>query len=232
MSQAHLLIIEDEPAIRQLIMLGLGEKYSYAEQDSLAGAKAYLDNHLPSLIILDWMLPDGSGIALFSHLAHDPRLSKLPVIMLTARAAEADITKGLDMGADDYLTKPFSPAELASRVKALLRRTTDTGTAHLSFERIRINLTTFEAFYDEQPVKLHRREFNLLKTLLASPGKVLSRENLLDAAWGEETDISDRAVDVSIRRLRKAFEQAGYALPMVTIRGIGYRLEKPVVSRP
>lgn len=152
--------------------------------------------------------------------------------MLTARAAEADITKGLDMGADDYLTKPFSPAELASRVKALLRRTTDTGTAHLSFERIRINLTTFEAFYDEQPVKLHRREFNLLKTLLASPGKVLSRENLLDAAWGEETDISDRAVDVSIRRLRKAFEQAGYALPLVTIRGIGYRLEKPVVSRP
>lgn len=228
MSQKHLLIIEDEPAIAQLITFGLGEKYSYATLDTLQTARQYLNDHRPNLIILDWMLPDGNGINLLEIIRNDPRHQATPVIMLTARSSEADITKGLDNGADDYLTKPFSVAELSSRIKALLRRVSpEQDKNHLAWEAIRIDLSAFEAYYHNQPVKLHRREFALLKSLLKQPGKVLSREQLLDRAWGEEADIGDRAVDVSIRRLRKAFEDIGYQLPITTIRGIGYRLDKP-----
>lgn len=224
----HILIVEDEAAITQLIQFGLGSKYSYSACETLKDARSYLETHRPSLIILDWMLPDGSGISLLDPIRRDARHASTPIIMLTARSSEADITKGLDSGADDYLTKPFSVAELASRTKALIRRA---GSAdepqHLAWEAIRIDLASFAAYYQDQPVKLHRREFSLLKSLLEQPGKVLTREQLLDRAWGEEADIGDRAVDVSIRRLRKAFEDAGYELPIATIRGVGYRLDKP-----
>lgn len=228
MAKKHLLIIEDEPAIVQLIEFGLGEQYSYASADTLQHARQYLDHQHPNLIILDWMLPDGSGIALLEHIRRDPRHQHTPVIMLTARAAEADITKGLDNGADDYLTKPFSIAELASRINALLRRLNpEQHSEHLSWQAIRLDLSAHQAYYQEQAIKLHRREFFLLKTLLENPGKVLNREQLLNRAWGEEADIADRAVDVCIRRLRKAFGEKGYPLPISTIRGMGYRLDKP-----
>lgn len=226
MTPQHILIVEDEPAIRQLIILGMGEKYHFSEAETLAKAQSYLRTHQPNLILLDWMLPDGSGIALLKSVGREGRLATIPVLMLTARTSEGDITQGLDLGADDYLTKPFSIAELRSRIKAILRRIPEADdTTHLTWQDIHIDLTTHYAFYRDQPVKLHRREFNLLHHLLAQPGKVQSREQLLNKAWGEETEIGDRAVDVSIRRLRKAFAEVGYNLPLSTIRGIGYRLD-------
>ena len=225
MKNKHILIVEDEPAIRQLIILGMSEKYSFSEAGTLAEAEAYLKTRQPNLILLDWMLPDGSGVGLLKSADREGRFANIPVIMLTARASEADITQGLDLGADDYLTKPFSLSELQSRINAILRRIPETyDTTSLTWQDIHIDLTSHRVFYREQAVALHRREFNLLRHLLAQRGKVHSREQLLDNAWGEETDIGDRAVDVSIRRLRKAFEEAGYNLPLSTIRGIGYRL--------
>ncbi|SUO97165.1 winged helix-turn-helix domain-containing protein [Suttonella ornithocola] len=203
-------------------------KYSFSEVGSLLEAQSFLETHRPNVILLDWMLPDGSGIQLLNRLRQDPRHQDLPIIMLTARSAEADISKGLDNGADDYITKPFSVAELSSRIRALLRRVSkENESKHLIWEAIRMDLSAFHVYYHDKPIKLHRREFSLLKTFLEQAGKVLSREQLLDKAWGEEAEIGDRAVDVSIRRLRKAFEEHNYKLPLITIRGMGYRLDKP-----
>lgn len=228
MSQKHILIVEDEPAIAELIRFGLGDKYSYSVARDLKTARNYLEQHRPNLILLDWMLPDGNGTSLLDTIRKDVRHHELPVIMLTARSAETDIIKGLDSGADDYLTKPFSLAELNSRIKAVLRRSQENDDiSHLSWNGIRLDLTTYTAYYNDAPVALHRREFALLKIFLQHPSKVLTREQLLDRAWGEESDIGDRAVDVSIRRLRKAFEDIHIELPLTTIRGIGYRLDKP-----
>lgn len=226
MSKQHILIVEDEPAIRQLIILGMREKYRFSEAATLADARNHLKIQQPNLILLDWMLTDGSGITLLKEVGRTGQRATIPVLMLTARTSESDITQGLDLGADDYLTKPFSIAELHARIRAILRRVPEAhNTTHLNWQDIHIDLTTHYAFYRDQPVRLHRREFNLLHQLLAQPGKVQSREQLLNKAWGEEAEISDRAVDVSIRRLRKAFEEVGYNLPLSSIRGIGYRLD-------
>lgn len=225
MSDKHILIVEDEMAIREMVKFGLSGNYSFSEAASLAEAQQFLAERRPNLILLDWMLPDGNGLRLLETLRKTEDRRDIPVLMLTARSGETDIVRGLDSGADDYLTKPFSIAELASRIKALLRRVPDDKTSeHLSWQDIHINLTRFDVFYQNQPVALKRREYNLLKLFIAQPGKVFTREQLLNEVWGEETDISDRAVDVSIRRLRKSFEDLGYDLPIATIRGVGYRL--------
>ena len=224
---AHILIVEDESGIRQLITFGLAEgDYQFSEAKSLQSANIAIGESKPDLIILDWMLPDGNGITLLRELRQRKATAKLPIIMLTARSAEEDIIKGLDNGADDYLTKPFSVAELKARVSALLRRSNEGKPAKLTYEAITIDTDSHEVQYNGQPIELHRREYQLLTTFIAQPGKVHQREQLLEKVWGEYADVGDRAVDVAIRRLRKAFEEAGYDLPLTTIRGVGYKLDK------
>ncbi|AXM45697.1 response regulator [Dichelobacter nodosus] len=222
----RILLVEDEPAIRQLLLYGLQDQYQCIEAGTLAQAKTILQQQIPDLVLLDWMLPDGSGIKILEDLRKIETLRYLPVIMLTARADERDIIKGLDYGADDYLTKPFSMAELQSRIKALFRRMPESEEEQscLSWEDITMNLLTYEVFFQDKLLKLNRREFQLLECFLRHPNKVLSREQLLDFAWQGEEDIGDRAVDVAIRRLRKAFENIDEQLPVMSIRGIGYRL--------
>lgn len=224
-----ILLVEDEAAIRQLICLGLeAHNYTFIEAADLDSAEAALAQQTPDLIILDWMLPDGNGIALLQSLRQSDSQSNLPILMLTARTAEPDIVKALDLGADDHLSKPFSINELHSRIKALLRRSNAPRHTinELNWHNIRIDLQTHQVYFQNQNVKLHRREYNLLTAFVRQPGKVYSREQLLNLAWGEQNDVGDRAVDVAIRRLRKAFEKYDYALPIATMRGVGYRLNK------
>ena len=224
---AHILIVEDESGIRQLITFGLAEDdYRFSEAKSLKNANLALSESKPDLIILDWMLPDGNGITLLRELRQRKATAKLPIIMLTARSSEEDIIKGLDNGADDYLTKPFSVAELKARVSALLRRSGSEEETTLTYDIVTLDTDSHEVQCNGQPIELHRREYQLLATFIAQPGKVHQREQLLEKVWGEYADVGDRAVDVAIRRLRKAFEEAGYDLPLTTIRGVGYKLDK------
>ena len=221
MTRATLLIVEDEAAIRQLLTLTLaGEPYHLLESATLQEARAQLARQPVHLVILDWMLPDGNGTDLLPEL----RERRIATLMLTARSTEADIIRGLTQGADDYLTKPFSLGELKARLQALLRRLPP---ASMAEDGIHLDSDAQQAYYRNQPVTLHRREYHLLRLLLEQPGKVHSREQLLDAIWGNYSDINDRTVDVAIRRLRKAFAEHGYELPITTVRGSGYRLDKP-----
>lgn len=178
---------------------------------------------------LSWIgcLPDGNGVQLLAMLRRDARYRHLPILMLTARSSETDITKGLETGADDYLTKPFSVAELQTRLKALLRRSgEEEHNQELALPALAHGFKQQSSLLSTNPIPLHCREFALLRCLMKHSGKVLSREQLLDQAWGDDGEIADRAVDVSVRRLRKAFEDQGYDLPISTVRGLGYRLDK------
>lgn len=230
MSQTkQILIVEDESGIRQLITFALQQEgFRFIEAKNLQTAQHLLSEHRPDLIILDWMLPDGNGINLLQQLRKRSDSANIPVIMLTARSSEQDIIKGLDTGADDYLSKPFSVAELKARISALLRRAgSDESGGFLEWEGVSVNSDTHEVICDGQPITLHRREFQLLKVFLSHPGKVHEREQLINKVWGDFAEVGDRAVDVAVRRLRKAFEEKDYELPISTIRGIGYRLDKP-----
>lgn len=223
---AHILLIEDESGIRHLLNTALSD-YALRDSDTLKNARIALKTQLPDLIILDWVLPDGSGIDFLRYLKNSNEYSNIPVLMLTARATEHDIITGLDHGADDYLTKPFSLGVLQSRIKALLRRNTPSASEQLTWYDIRIDADKHRVFYQQHEIKLHRREFKLLQIFLSQPVKVHSREQLLDLVWGNQSDVGDRAVDVSIRRLRKAFADYDFALPITTLRGVGYRLDRP-----
>lgn len=223
-----LLIVEDEPAIRSLLGLALADLSCRIQQSAnLAEAREQLAHAPPDLILLDWMLPDGNGIELLRELRQHPAHSGTAVLMLTARSAESDIIRGLEQGADDYLTKPFSLGELKARVKALLRRLPAPPDADhiLHFPPIRLDTAAQQAYCHDHPVKLHRREYQLLRLLLEQPNQVHSRDSLLDRIWGTYSDVNDRTVDVAIRRLRQAFAEHGHALPLTTIRGSGYRLD-------
>lgn len=160
-------------------------------------------------------------------LRRDACYRHLPILMLTARSSETDITKGLETGADDYLTKPFSVAELQARLKALLRRSgEEEHNQELALPALAHGFKQQSSLLSTNPIPLHCREFALLRCLMKHSGKVLSHEQLLDQAWGDDGEIADRAVDVSVRRLRKAFEDQGYDLPISTVRELGYRLDK------
>lgn len=226
-NKPSLLIIEDEAAICHLLRLALADLHCrFRESATLRTARRQLAEQAPDLIILDWMLADGNGIELLGELRRDSRHAYIPVLMLTARSDEADIIRGLEYGADDYLTKPFSLGELKARVKALLRRF-KLENRELHWRHLRLDCDAQQAYCHDTPIKLHRREYQLLQCLLEQPGKVHSREHLLDTLWGNDSDINDRTVDVAIRRLRKALAEHDCELPITTIRGSGYRLDKP-----
>ena len=220
----EILIVEDEPGIVQLIEYALrGAGWETRVAGDARSAWQALSERLPQLVLLDWMLPDESGISLLTRLRADSRLASLPVVMLTAKSMEEDKIQGLDRGADDYVTKPFSPRELISRMRAVLRRRLpEHGESLLVAGPVALDNDTRTVKVNGKPVDMGQAEFKLLKYLLAHPGRVHSRSHLLDRVWGDHIAIEERTVDVHVLRLRKALGEAEYLIR--TVRGVGYTL--------
>ncbi len=225
MTPKHILIVEDERPIREMIAFGLkraGFEVHEAE-DSRAARRALADRR-PDLMLVDWMLPDTSGLELTRSLKRERETRDLPIIMLTARAAEGDKVAGLDGGADDYLTKPFSPRELLARVNALLRRAAgaDEGDA-IAQGALSLDRAGHRVSSSGRPVALGPTEYRLLEFFMLHPDRVYSREQLLDRVWGGNVYVEERTIDVHIRRLRRALEDCGCNPYIQTVRGAGYR---------
>jgi two-component system phosphate regulon response regulator PhoB len=223
---ATVLVVEDEPQIQELLAVNLehiGHKVVRAA--SAEEAEAAIRKALPDVLVLDWMLPGESGIAFARRLRADERTRELPILMLTARAMEQDKITGLEAGADDYLTKPFSPKELAARIKAVLRRRAPqlAGDA-VEREGLRLDPASRRVTANGAKVELAPSEFRLLHFLLTHPGRIYSRAQLLDLVWGDHVFIEERTVDVHIRRLRKALSPTGHDRLIDTVRGSGYGL--------
>ena len=220
-----ILVVEDEPAIRELIAVNLRHAgYLPVLASNAAEARRLIDEGLPDLVLLDWMLPDTPGVELARRLRADLRTRTLPIIMLTARAQESDKIGGLEAGADDYVTKPFSPRELLARIKALLRRAAPAATREpVEVAGLRLNPTTFRVSGNGAPIELSPTEFRLLHFMMKQPDRVLSRSRLLDNVWGDHVFIEERTVDVHIRRLRRALQPTGHDRLVETVRGGGYR---------
>ena len=223
---ASVLVVEDEPQIQELIAINLehlGHKVLRA--GTAEEAENAIRAALPDVVVLDWMLPGESGLSFARRLRSDERTRDLPILMLTARAMEQDKISGLEAGADDYLTKPFSPRELAARIKAVLRRRAPqrSGDA-VEVEGLRLDPANHRVTAGEHRLTLSPAEFKLLHFLLTHPGRVYSRTQLLDQVWGDHVYIEERTVDVHIRRLRKALEPSGHDRLIDTVRGAGYGL--------
>lgn len=228
-----ILIVDDEPAIQQLIAYNLRSAgYTAICVNSAEQAITSIQEVLPDLILLDWMLPGISGIEFAQSLRKNPRTKSVPIIMLTARVEEIDKISGLETGADDYITKPFSPRELIARIKAVLRRSLpEASDKILDVEGIKLDPTTYRVTAmieqaegsQEKELLVSPTEFRLLHFLMAHAERVHSRTHLLDRVWGDHVFVEDRTVDVHIRRLRKTLEAVGKADLIQTVRGAGYR---------
>ncbi|HEV7576620.1 MAG TPA: phosphate regulon transcriptional regulator PhoB [Caldimonas sp.] len=226
---SRILVVEDEPAIAELIAINLRHA---GFEVQLAGdadaAQAAVDDVLPILVVLDWMLPGRSGHALARQWRAAARTRTLPIIMLTARAEEADKVSGLDAGADDYLTKPFSANELLARIRALLRRQSpDALDAAVEVGTLKLDPATRRVTSRGREVKIGATEFKLLHFLMTHPERVHSRTQLLDRVWGDHVFIEERTVDVHIKRLRETLTPVECQHMIETVRGAGYRLARP-----
>jgi two-component system, OmpR family, phosphate regulon response regulator PhoB len=219
------LIVEDEPAIRELLFVNLKHAgYLVFQAGDTRSAQIQIDAALPDVVLVDWMLPDLSGIEFIRKLRGDLRTRDLPMIMLTARAEEADKLKGFEYGADDYITKPFSPKELLARIRALLKRRSPASVDDpIEFTGLRIEPDTRRVIANGVGLNLSPTEFKLLHYLMKSPDKVISREKLLDNVWGSGVYVEERTVDVHVRRLRMALEASQHDKQIETVRGGGYR---------
>jgi two-component system, OmpR family, phosphate regulon response regulator PhoB len=223
-NQPRVLIVEDEPSIAELIAVNLrhnGFQPVWAE-DGLA-AQRELDAVLPDVILLDWMLPGQSGLALARKWRADARAKAIPILMLTARGDEPDKVAGLDAGADDYITKPFSTQELLARIRAVLRRRApEQGNETVTIGGLALDAATHRVSWKDKPLKVGPTEFKLLHYLMKHPERVHSRSQLLDKVWGDHVFIEERTVDVHVKRLRESLGPAGAMVE--TVRGAGYRL--------
>lgn len=221
----RILVVEDEAPIREMICFVLEQNgYQPIEADDYDAAIARLVEPFPDLVLLDWMIPGGSGIQVIKHMKRDSQLREIPVMMLTARGEEEDRVKGLETGADDYLTKPFSPKELVARVKAILRRISPMAADDLiAMNGLTLDPASHRVTSNENPLEMGPTEFKLLHFFMTHPERVYSREQLLNYVWGENVYVEDRTVDVHIRRLRKALEADGHDKMIQTVRGTGYR---------
>ena len=223
----NIIVVEDDRDIREMVCQSLAQNdFHTIGCPGVQEAKQTIQDNNPDCLVIDWMLPDGSGIELVRWLRRKEAYSQTPILMLTARAQESDMITGLESGADDYLTKPMSLRELNARVKALLRRpavyqeqndTIQTGP-------ISMNHRTHKVYAGKQLLDLTKTEFKLLKLFLQNPDKIFSREQILDAVWGINAYLGDRTVDVHILRLRKLLKPHGVDKLIVTVRGSGYRL--------
>ena len=222
---ATILVVEDEPAIQELVAFTLRQ----AGHHPIAALNAeealgIMRNTLPDMILLDWMLPGMSGVALARKLKNDAYTKEVPIIMLTARGDEQDKVTGLETGADDYITKPFSPRELVARIKAVLRRRAPQMTNDpVEAGGLRLDPESHRVSADGAPLELGPTEFRLLHFLMTHPERVHSRTQLLDQVWGSQVFVEDRTVDVHIRRLRRALEGTNHDHLVQTVRGSGYR---------
>jgi two-component system phosphate regulon response regulator PhoB len=223
---SHILVVEDESAIAELISINLRHAgFEVTIAATAEQAQAAVDGVLPDLIILDWMLPGQSGLALAKRWRGEQRTRELPVIMLTARADEADKIQGLDAGADDYLTKPFSTNELMARIRAVLRRKAPEALdSAVEVGALKIDPATRRVSRGDAEVKVGATEFRLLHFFMTHPERVHSRAQLLDRVWGDHVFIEERTVDVHVKRLREALSPVQCAHMIETVRGAGYRL--------
>jgi two-component system phosphate regulon response regulator PhoB len=224
--QPTVLIVEDEPAQREVLAYNLeAEGFRVSRAENGEEALLLIAEEAPDLIVLDWMLPNVSGIEVCRQLKMRADTRGVPVIMLSARSEEVDKVRGLETGADDYVIKPYSVVELMARVRAQLRRTRpSTVGGRLEYEDIVLDSETHRVMRSEKPLKLGPTEFRLLSTFMEKPGRVWSREQLLDRVWGRDIYVDTRTVDVHIGRLRKALTIHGGTDPLRTVRGAGYAL--------
>ena len=222
-----ILVVEDETAIQKLLAYNLNAAgYEVAQAFDGEEALTLVEEHEPDLVLVDWMLPQLSGIELCRRLRRRPASAHVPIIMLTARAEEPDRLRGLDTGADDYVTKPFSPAELIARIRAVMRRVRPAFTDQvLSFHDLRMDLVAHRVFRRDREVHLSPTEFRLLRHFLENPGRVFSRSQLLDRIWSGDLDIELRTVDATIRRLRRQLNADGESDLLRTVRAEGYSLD-------
>ena len=221
-----ILIVEDEPAIVELVSFTVkAAGWSPLSAHTTAEAWSCLQQQIPDLILLDWMLPDQSGLKLLSRIRSDHNFNAIPIIMLTAKGLEEDKIAGLERGADDYVTKPFSPRELTARINALLRRNRpDHGQEVLKAGPIMLDQTSGSVSLHERKIDIGHAEYKLLKFFLAHPERVFSRSQLLDKVWGQHVEIEERTVDVHVLRLRKALKDAEFLIK--TVRSMGYMLSE------
>jgi two-component system phosphate regulon response regulator PhoB len=230
MSAKQILVVEDERPIREMIAFGLRRAgFEVREAADARSGRAEVANKLPDLLLVDWMLPDTSGLEFTRALKRDRETRELPIIMLTARAEEGDKVAGLEGGADDYITKPFSPRELLARINAVLRRTTAVeGAERIDIEGLVLDQSSQRVTSGDKTVALGPTEYRMLAFFMTHAERVYTREQLLDRVWGGNVYVEERTIDVHIRRLRKALEEFGYDRLIQTVRGSGYRFS----SRP
>jgi two-component system phosphate regulon response regulator PhoB len=227
-----ILVVEDEAALQQLLAYNL-ERAGFAVEQAYDAdeARTLIAEQIPDLVLLDWMLPYMSGLELCRQLRRQPATANLPIIMLTARVEERDRLHGLDTGADDYVTKPFSVDELIARVRAVLRRIRPAFASEvLQFFDLQMDLAAHRVSRSGRDVHLSPTEFRLLRQLLESPGRVFSRNQLLDQVWGRDQDVELRTVDATIRRLRRALNAGNEPDLLRTVRATGYALDYPTTA--
>ena len=224
MTSTKILIVEDETPIREMIAFHLGRAgYDTLEAADCRRARELLADERPDLALVDWMLPDMSGLELTRMLKRETGHEDLAVIMLTARAEEHDKISGLEGGADDYVTKPFSPRELVARIRAVLRRSQPAGGDTIRVGLLELHPAAHRVSVDGEEVRLGPTEYRLLEFLVTHPDRVYSRTQLLDRVWGANVYVEERTVDVHVRRLRKALSDGGADKYIQTVRGAGYR---------
>ena len=227
---SRVLVVEDESAIAELISINLRHAgYEVIIAATADQAQAQVDGVLPDLVVLDWMLPGQSGLVLAKRWRAQARTRDLPIIMLTARAEEGDMISGLDAGADDYLTKPFSTNELLARIRAVLRRKAPEALdTMVDVGGLKLDPATRRVSREDREVRIGPTEFRLLHFFMTHPERVHSRAQLLDRVWGDHVFIEERTVDVHVKRLREALDPVGCSRMIETVRGAGYRLTQQV----
>ena len=223
-----ILVVEDDQAIREMLRFVLQQKhFDILEAENAEQALRLIHDRSPSLILLDWMLPGMSGVDLARKLKEVQETSHLPIIMITAKGEEEDMVRGLDSGADDYVTKPFSPRELVARIRAVLRRAVPhKNDEPVGIRGLMLDPTTHRVTIEEELVEMGPTEFRLLHFFMTHQDRVYSRSQLLDWVWGTNSFVEERTVDVYVRRLRKVLELEQYDKMLQTIRGVGYRFSQ------
>jgi two-component system, OmpR family, phosphate regulon response regulator PhoB len=225
MTEHHILVVEDEAPIRDMLRFTLERnEFRVSEAGDVQAARLAIADQRPDLVLLDWMLPGVSGIEFARELKKDENTRDLPVIMVTARAEEEEKVRGLNLGCDDYIVKPFSPSELVARVRAVLRRTLPGGEGQrIEVDGLVVDAASQRVTARGETLKLGPTEYRLLHFFVSNPERVYSREQVLDRVWGHGVYVEERTVDVHIRRLRKALSPHGYDQYIQTVRGTGYR---------
>ena len=221
----HILIVEDEASIATLIRFNLEQAgFQVSVSGSVEESKILINKQLPDLILLDWMLPQTSGVQFVGQLRADSRTRELPIILLTARSEDVDKETGLNQGADDYITKPFSPRELVARVNALLRRRAPQKTENIiRLSSLTLDPSQFSVQVADKKIEFSPSEFKLLHFFMTHPNRIYTRRQLLDLVWGDHIFVEERTIDVHIRRLRRGLESVNLAHWVQTIRGSGYQ---------